>query len=182
MNAQIKVDQFCGLSTSPAWQAWLYRFSADLYQELAAHLRTSKGCGANRDKMMELMTRINATPQGSDKLLEFLRGSFPHVVEQAAPQAAVPQVVSAPTPARVPFERYDPRLLTFPRRQMFEGQDQSELTRRVHAFLADKVRSDWVIVGDKAYVEYVPSEHARVAGSVPEKNWLVTKWKREHQR
>lgn len=176
----IKADQFCGLSTSPTWQAWLYKFSPELYSELATHLRTSKGCGANRDKMMDLMAKIRTMPTGPDSLLGFLQTSYPHMIDKSPAITATEP--ARPSGASVPFEHYDPKLLTFPRRLVLGDTDLPALHRKVRSFLSDKVRSDWAIVGNRAYIEFVPSEHARIAANIPEKNWLVTKWKRENRQ
>lgn len=184
MAVQIRVEQFCALATSPQWQAWLYRYDATIYQELADHLRTSKGCGANRDKMVVLLSRINATAGGPEKLVEFLSASFPHVLDRTVP--VEPTVTHAepirPTPSTVPFERYNPRTLTFPRRLILDGGDIGELTRKAQLFVSDKVRSDWVVTAGRAYIEFIPQEHSGVAHQIPDKSWLVTIWKRENGR
>jgi hypothetical protein len=185
MPVKIRVDQFCNLSTDAKWQAWLWYFDQAMYQDLATHLRTSKGCGQNREFMIKLMGRVNGVIGGQEKLLEFLQQNYPHMVESVTPVEASEPVryqrpVMAPAQVSPPFERYDPRMLSFPRRNVLQSSDLSELNRRVRAFVSDKVRSDWVIIGDKAYIEFVPSEHAGVAANIPDKSWLVTKWKREN--
>ncbi len=155
-----------------------------MYRSFMERLRQSKGCSQNRDIMIELLAEIQKVPDGSDKLGEFLGKHYPHVIDGPAPQQAAPVVapqqaapVVAPQQGRDPgpvFPYFNPGILTYPRRQILEGAD---LQRRAQEFCLGKIRSDFVVVGGKAYVEYLERGDAAVAASVPQKNWLVTAWR-----
>lgn len=199
MGVRVKLDQFCALSSSAKWQAWLFRYDVALYNELADHLRSGRGgCKGNRDKMIELIGKIDSSPGGSLQLETFLAQEYPFILEKSTDLAPVvqsvprPVVQSIPRPVvqsvpasvisvsrSVPFELRDRHVLTFPHRRIFEGRDSVALHREVIEFLRDKARADYVLIGDRAYVEYVPKEHAGIAYKIPIKNWLVTKWKND---
>lgn len=171
---RIRVDKFCSLSTSPPWQAWLYHFNGDLCRRFLKRLQESRGCNHNRDLMMETLTEVEKL-DGGDRLIAFLTQHYPHMLvaetgEKVPAQAASARVGSGDEI----FEHYNPNILTYPRRMIFEGPD---LQRVVRSFLVDKIKSDFVIVGDKAYVEYLTRDDSGVMNSIPVKNWLIAAWR-----
>jgi hypothetical protein len=169
---KLNTQQFCYLSSAPAWLAWLHDYSADLYRDLIEHLRRKTGCRANQAKMLEMLNQIMAQPDGIVQLETFLRKSFPHVLipdehQQARPKAKIDPV----------FPDYKPGLLTLPRRKILERHDVPNLEEAVTNFLADKRNSDYVIVGDRAYIEYLPAALASLHDKIPANNWLVRTYK-----
>lgn len=175
---KVKVEKFCALATSPSWQAWLFHFNADLYRRFIKRLQESRGCGQNRDLMIEILGEIDKL-SGNEKLLGFLHQHYPHIlINEAPPVRAEPspessrQVVGADEI----FEHYNPNLLTYPRRIIFTGSAR-ELKTKVQSFLLDKIKSDSVIVGEKAYVEYLTADDAALKDSIPQKNWRIAAWK-----
>lgn len=174
---KIKLDQFCGLSTDQNWQAWLYQHYIQLYRELMDHLKTSRGCGHNREKMVELTGKLQAQPGGLEALIGFLRSNFPAMLEYMAPTPGLPGAASPVAAAQVPFELKSPGLLTFPQRTILEHSNPAILQQNVQKFASDKVKYDFIIIDGKAYIEYVSASHSRIAGQIPIKNWLVTAFK-----
>lgn len=169
---RIRVEQFCSLSSNPIWQSWLYKYDPVFNQELVNHLRSSTGCGANRVKMTEIMNRI--VERGDEGLIvDFLKVHFPQMIEDDSRVVAVKTFNSR---RDIPFDVSDANLLTFPRRAIIDG-DQDTLKDLVSNFLSDKVGGDFVIVGNRAFVEYLPASDANLLGQVPIKNWLVSSWR-----
>lgn len=172
---EIKIDQFCALATSPAWQAWLFRFAKPLHSELVEHLRGSRSCNSNRDKMVSIFQRLVDLPGGPEQLVAFLGKQFPHVIA-ARPTQTITKAALADDGV---FEHYDPDLLTFPRKLIITGSD---LERKVKEFLAKHAKGDYVVIGDRAYVEYLPVAHAGLASTIPAANWETTAWRSRHSQ
>lgn len=166
---KVRVDKFCSLSTSPSWQAWLFHFDVPLYRRFMKQLQESRGCGQNRDIMVELLKEIDKVPGGADRLFTFLKQHYPNMLVKEDAE---------PTPRAVPsgevFPYFNPGLLTYPRRQIFTG---ANLQKQVAEFLLDKLKSDSVVVGDTAYVEYLERGDAALADKIPAKNWLIAAWR-----
>ena len=171
---RIRVEQFCNLSTNSQWQAWLYKYDSVLYQDLINHLRTTRGCSHNREKMVELMGVIESRSGGQNAIMEFLKSSFPSIIDYDG------EVVSSAIPVTVaPFE-WNGTQLTFPRRIILQHVDVNVLLENVKSFISDEIRVEYVIIGNKAYIEYVPSSHARILNQIPVKNWRVPVFKKTY--
>lgn len=167
MAVDVKISQFCSLSSSPSWQAWLYNFSQDLYRLFMTKMQSSRGCNHNREIMQEILNVIDGTPAGADKLVEFLSKHYPHsliVVKRQATPGSNNEV----------FVLRNSRVVTYPRRVIIEGND---LGRRVKSFVIDKLKHDSVIIGSKAYIEYLTQDDAQIVSQVPLKNWLIAAWR-----
>jgi hypothetical protein len=166
---RVKIDKFCSLSTSPSWQAWLFHFDGELYKQFIKKLQESRGCNHNRDIMSETLKTINEMG-GSDRLLEFLSSHYPHMLVN---DEKLPVVAAMPEAGEI-FENYHPGILTYPRRVIFTG---ANLQKQVKSFLVDKIKSDFVIVGDRAYVEYLTRDDRDIVDSIPQKNWRISAWR-----
>lgn len=174
MSIKIKVDKFCSLSTSPSWQAWLYHFDAGLYRRFRTQLQESKGCNQNREIMTDLLKEVEQREGGTEKVFDFLTKHYPHMLVkdgQVQPPAD-PKVAGGPV-----FGYFNPDLLTYPRRVILEGGDERELTRRAKEFLVDKLKGDFVVVGGRAYVEFLSRVDVAVVEQVPAKNWMIAEWR-----
>lgn len=167
---QVRVDKFCSLSTSPSWQAWLFHLDMPIYRRFMRRLQESRGCNQNKDIMVELLKELEKVPDAVEKLFEFLTKHYPHmIVKDAQSAAASKKKVSSAV-----FQYYNPNIRTYPRRQIFEGKD---LEKQVREFLLDKIKSDYVIVDGRAYVEYLEQEDAKIAAKVPVSNWQIAAWR-----
>lgn len=156
---KLKIDRFCSLATSPSWQNWLFQFNQNVYRDFIKQLQSSHGCGHNQQIMTEVLKVVDG-----EELIDFLRKNHPHVlVEDKA----------KPIGSGI-FENYNPSILTYPRRLIIVGGD---LQRKVDAFIADKVKSDYVIVDDKAFIEYLTINDAHLIDLIPVKNWSIDKWR-----
>lgn len=162
----VKVEQFCSLATSPSWQAWLYHFNADLFRRFIKRLQESRGCSQNRDLMVEILGEIDKA-NGSDELSLFLTKHYPHMIDgnKAVRQPAQPHSDKV-------FEYYNPNVLTYPRRIIFTG-DQRSLKKTINEFILDKIKHDSIIVGNKAYIEYLIADDAAIVDKIPNSNWMI---------
>jgi hypothetical protein len=165
----LKVDQFCSLVTNPSWQAWLYKFDAELYTEFAERLRAARSCSDNREVMASMLPKIEDR-NGKDQLIAFLRQSFPHVIDEKA--------VAKKADEQYPpvFEHTNSRIISYPRRVIFDGDTQS-LKQKILQFTIDKPKHDSIIIKDKAYVEYLRREDMQVAHQIPLKNWKIAEYR-----
>jgi hypothetical protein len=73
--------QFCNLSTSKGFLIWLKNFSPKLFNNLTNHLRKGKGCGANSQKMLEILDKIMRNDAGTHQLREFLELKYPYIIK-----------------------------------------------------------------------------------------------------
>lgn len=160
----VNTGHFCALSTNPQFLGWLQKFASDVYTSLVEHGRKSSGCSANTQKMLWVLDTISKRPGGEDSLALFLRDKFPHVI--VVPKAAIKQSIV--------FDHYDPTLLTIPRRLILDSEDAA---RR---FLADKPVGEYVVVEERAYIEYLPIELAGLLSQIPAENWRVRAWRAAH--
>lgn len=166
---QIKVEQFCSLATSPAWQAWLYRYNADLYKSFIDRLQKSKNCSSNRIIMKDLLHEIEQLG-GAQPLQQFLEQQYPHViVTSVAPDKIVDKYQV--------FKDFGHGIITYPHRQIFEGK-HAELEQKIKQFLARKGVSDYIIIDDIGYVEYLEVSEGILSDKIPEKNWLIKTYRK----
>ena len=162
---KIKTSEFCQLASTPSWQGWLYHFNIDLYKDFIAKLRESKGCGHNKDLMTELLAKIDRIPDGNDKLLQFLGTHYRHIL--------IEDTV---------FPNYVPGILTYPRRLIMTDENPLLLSRKVKAFLLDKLKYDTLTIGNTAYIEYLLITDDNVVNDIPMDSWKIAAWRLQNQR
>lgn len=165
---RLKVDQFCTLATSPSWQAWLYQFDSSMYKHFVAKLQSSKGCSHNKDLMINLLRQIEAV-NGTDRLYSFISKNYAHMIIDDGQSEEVP--VKSSNTQQI-FDYYNPQLLTYPRRIIFEGDERS-LRKKINEFVLDKIKYDSIIQNGKGYVEYLTQEDRSILNQVPAKNWQI---------
>ena len=165
---RIDTSKFCSLATSPSWQAWLFHFNADIYRRFIKSLQESRGCGQNRELMINILQEINKIDNGI-KLGSFLQQHYPYMLLN---DFDTPQLLNNDEI----FEYYNPNILTYPRRMIFVGSPR-ELKSKVQSFLIDKIKSDFIIIGDKAYVEYLTTEDTTLKDQIPSKSWMIARWR-----
>lgn len=172
---KIKTNEFCHLSSVPAFQSWLYAMDAGLHKSLKDHLREGKGCASNRAKMISILNELLKTPDSSKKLQTFLLTQFPHMIEHK-PVQDPPQVKNK----HKVFEHYDPNLNTIPRRKIITRIEAAEAGTDLDTFVVDfcsrQSMFKKVIVDDRAYIEYLPPELDYLRDDIPEKNWQVPRY------
>jgi len=120
--------------------------------------------------MLEVLNKI-IKAGGEPRLLKFLKQTFPHVLAPAVIQAA---------PHIAVFSYYNPALLTIPRRQIIFGSGGQDLELAVKQFIQDKPIADSLILGNTAYIEYLPAELVHLASQIKSENWEIKKYRQAH--
>ena len=169
MKMQIITSKFCSLATSPSFQAWLYNYDAELYRRFITKLRDAQGCGENRELMKALLAEIERLG-GADIILDFLQKNYPNMIEGGVKAPAATDNYDNI------FTHYNPSILTYPRRIIFTGPKQ-ELKKKVHEFLLNKLKSDYIIVDSRAYVEYLEQSDIAVEKKIPLTSWLISQYR-----
>lgn len=197
--AEIKTSAFCGLSRSTDWQKWLKETSPDLYQDLMKTVNTARGCRANSNKMMDIYFKLNQ--RGLEpELLTFLRRRFPWIIkEDTSPkQKEIKKQTKASSVSHnirnlksskdwgrlnkhKVFSFYRPDILSFPQKFIIVDQPAS-LYDRVQRFVADKLAVDYIIIGDRAYIEYFEPKYAAVIDKIPQKSRDIYKYRLKMQQ
>lgn len=175
---KVRVNQFCGLSTSPQIQAWLYRYNADLYNSFIEDMKQSRGCNQNRENMQKVYDAIVANGD-LEKLTDYLKTHFPHVIEiegQETPEAPstllVPETENSTNILNAMKEMFNRRTVTFPRRTVVPvtGFDPDVA---VESFSKDKIAVKWLVHDNVLYLEYLLKVDEPIKDSILESNWLV---------
>ncbi len=181
--SKIDQNQFCYLSNSDLFLRWLYSTDIKLYTELIEHLRRGLGCGANREKMIDIYASL--TKAGHDKNLEqFLKKNYPNMIvgDQVNDKPIVVGNTNnfAALNKHKVFSHYDPTLATYPRRLIITQLDagQMSLGRIVLSFCSQQDYCEHVVVDDRAYIEYLPHGYGNLKNKIPDKNWQVRAYKR----
>lgn len=155
---RVKTTLFCSISKEAKWQDWLTSVSPDLGQELLAHLKESRSCRANNQKMREIQERLVKRGVGS-RLLQFLQVEFPFAIEIIDKPIQHKTMQALPMSDTV-FEFYDPHLLSFPQKMVLKNESLEALRQSVMEFCVGKVGVDYLIIGDAAYIEYFKLKYA----------------------
>ena len=174
---KIKVDQFCSLATSPSWQAWLYKYDANLYREFIAKLQESRGCSQNRTIMVDLLAQIGANHNGNVLLQDFINKNYPHMIENDDGSPVKIKRDESRTNDKV-FVYYKPNALTYPRRMIFRDDPRKQIA----TFVLDKLKHDSIIVDGVGYVEYLTREDAAIADKIPNSNWQIVAYRMRSQK
>jgi hypothetical protein len=166
---KLRLDNICTLATSPTWQVWLYNNATDLYRQFMTKMANSKGCSQNRKIMLDTVDTILSRPE-RQLLIDFISTHYPYMIEGRKPIRYNNDAVV--------FE-YDPKVLTYPRRIIFTG-NLIDIKRKVNSFVLDKYKYDSIVVGNKAYVEYLTSEDKDLEGKIPIQNWKIPAYRMKH--
>lgn len=164
---KVRVENFCALATSPAWQSWLFHNHVELYRSFVKRLHVSQGCTENRRIMVDALKVLNAAGK-SDDLVLFLK--------QHQPGALVESVVVPPSGDKYGvFPDFVAGLLTYPHRHIISGPN---LAVAVEKFLADKGESDSLVLEDVAYVEYLNVAEAHLIPLIPATSWRIRAYRK----
>lgn len=160
MKYQIRSDQFCALARDSQWQSWLGDVAPDLSEMLLKHLKKNKGCKSNKEVMQIIRRKLDERDL-SVKLALFLRQVFPLALR---PVITIEDNKTEPEPPKIQkvnemnkhkvFRTYKPHILTFPHKLIMRNGNPALLEKKVKSFIRTKIRADYIIVEDTAYIEY----------------------------
>jgi len=157
----IKINNFCSLSTSPSFQAWLYNLNSELYSRFTEEMRKSGGCARNAQIMQLVLNDIKNIGK-YDELLEFLQREHPHVLDM--------KVSKIDKINNNVFPDYNIDVLTYPHRLVLKG-DLNSLNKEIDLLKRFKFKVDFVIEGGFAYIEYLDKHEKGISEEIPEENW-----------
>lgn len=148
----------------------MYNNYPELFNELITHLRSSKGCASNSQKMLDILQKLDNIPNGMITLLRYLSKEFPFIIinDGPIPQQTVQPVTDIINENRV-FEFYDSEILTYPHKVIMTS---GNLQSRINELIADKPQSDHIIINNVAYVEYL--NHGETANA---NSWEIRKYR-----
>lgn len=187
---QIRISEFCGLSRAKLWQDWLQNIATDLYTNLIKILSDPKGgCKKNTQAMVDIYSELLKRKLG-DKLNEFLKKEFPNVIDNSPKSvffkpkksnidAEKYKSIKEANKHKV-FKNYNPSLLTFPQKLIIIDPDISELQKKINTFIMDKVSTEYVIIEDRAYIEYFLQKYKSEALKYPKELSEINKWRKEN--
>lgn len=170
MAYRIRTQQFCSLSQEQLWQSWLQSVAQELYEELMAHIKKSNSCRSNHLKMTEIYAELEKRKL-VELMIEFLRKEYPNTVEEVQKMGEIKPRSSSSTKVSTSrdqdvFVYYKPGLLTFPQKMILENNDPTDLERDVHNFLIGKIGGDYIIIGNRAFIEFFKLKYAKESKEV----------------
>lgn len=122
--------------------------------------------------MIELLKEIENI-DGGEQMFAFLQTNYPHIIvseKEKQPKTNINDQV---------FKYYNPNILTYPRRIILEG-NKAQLLQKVQNFIVDKIKSDYVIINNRAYVEYLMQADANLKDQIPLNNWQIAIYRQEN--
>ena len=76
------------------------------------------------------------------------------------------------------FPNYNPHIQTYPRRVILFHNDSRKLAARVKSFIKDKMINDYIIIDNRAYIEYLNTNESDLVEKIPKKNWLIARFRK----
>jgi len=172
----INQNQFCSLAGSEKFRDWLKEASPELHEDLLEHLKKGFGCKANREKMKQIFDRIRVDGDKYEALELWIKDIYPGLFDMPDPNKVL-RIGGSAKDVHDIFPDYDPALRTIPRRVIITVQDamrnRMDLVNFVAAFCVRQAYCDYILTGDRAYVEYLPPSLEKVIEQIPNKNWCI---------
>ena len=146
-------------------------------------IEASKSCRANTEKMQKIYLAIYQANLGKS-FEDFITRRFPWLIKsdkkvttkkiiekqqrKPGPRATAPyrQLDYSDLNKHKVFKSYKPNLLTFPQKLIMAG-NPTDLFDRVQHFCRDKLAIDYIIIEDRAYVEYFLPKYSVVVDRYP---------------
>lgn len=163
---RIDNSAFCGLSSSHQWQSWLSSFDIVIYRGFLERLKTNRGCSDNRKLMESVLAEVMSKPSGVQALRAFLQQHFPYMIldRSGFDKMVINELLVY----------FSGKIMTIPRRKYFSGND---LESKVSEFCVDKALCEYLLTDGFAFVEYLLRSDSHLIGDIPEKNWILSKYK-----
>ena len=180
---RIRMRQLCNLCKENRWQSWLHNIAPELHANLMEFLASSRGCRANHDVMLVVYKKLEEKGRIQD-MVKFLIKEYPYAVEEITPkpQAKLPdesKILDRLDNQDV-FQFYKPNVLTHPQKIVFQNDDREVLRKDVMNFIIGKIGVDFIVVGNKAFVEYFKPKFADESRLVPTHMRDLYKYRMRH--
>ena len=198
MKYRIKSSQFCSLAQEIKFQRWLSETNEKLYLGLIDGLKKKLGCSASIKLMSDIQAGLQNLGLGQ-KLVDFLLKEYPITIEAMDDNAIsnfptisdppkfeihnvgqsqtkiIPGMIENPV-----FKFYNPSLLMFPQKMILFNLNRGRLVIDTVAFLMDKIGGDYIIVGDKSYIEYFKYKYKDEVSKVPKSSREIVLYRKRH--
>lgn len=186
---RVKTSMFCSLSRNAHWQEWLLKHTPDLHEDLLKTL--AKGsCHANKEKMIGHLVLIKQRGLVSE-FEKLIRERFPYVEDKegstSTPQKKREKIIPLSQPRGIVdlnkhkiFKAYHPHILSYPAKIIIVGKSRDDVRRRVYNFIRSKISVDWIIVEDRAYVEYFFEQHRETAAKIKAEEREIAQYRRKN--
>lgn len=173
----IKVTQFCGLSTSPQWQAWLYKYSTEVYGRFVSEMQKSKGCNQNRDIMLKFFNELEEAG-AKPLIIDFLKMNFPYMLEDEVNPEVPVQIVHPPEVNELQTYKnaFSSGNVTFPHRALTAVADKT-VDELMSGFMeaTRAIAVQHIVIDGILYVEYLLPADASIKDILRTDQWLVPK-------
>ena len=195
----MKIDpkEFCHLSRSESFLKWLNENAQIIYADLSEFIKNSKSCKENRDKMESVLNHISVDRALAARLGRFIRKNYPAMIVNSAAHKQLQEQKTQNTSQEREmilrshvdamqenvFSGIDLTVMALPHRKiitLFEAMHSGkDLGSAAVTYCSQHATCEFVLTSSAAWIEYVPQELASIAGSIPDRNWMVRKWKRD---
>lgn len=184
---QVRINQFCGLSRNKKWKNWLKSAAPDLEESLTGMQKEGASCKKNTNRMIEIYNELLKRGKGEDLEL-FLSKEFPAILvkktelrrgkQRKAPLNKYKNIREANKHGV--FAHYDPKILTFPQKRIIIDPDTVSLEKKVRSFISDKLNADYIMIEDRAYIEFFLPKYRKEAREFPSYMREIEKWRKEN--
>lgn len=181
MKYKIKTRQYCSLAKEQLWQSFLYTVAPDLHDDLVNHLSTSTSCRSNTIKMENIQASLEARKL-LPRTIEFLKKEYSFVIEEIKESfddkdlVFKGKIIYTDASQNI-FKNYNHNLLTFPQKVIIENDSDIGLRCDIAGFIKDKLNVDYVIVGNRAYIEYFKIKYSNESKLIKSEDRDIYKFK-----
>ena len=187
---KIKINSFCSISRNPDWHDFLERVAPEILKELMVFIRANKSCRTAKTKMIEIYKKLYSMGLGG-QFEDFVKRRFPYIVEGDDPKPKAARKAYVPTEKRIVppqrlnkhgvFKSYNPRILTFPHKLVLTNDNSEDLLAETKRFMRDKISTDYLILENVAYIEYLLPKYKDIANQIPPDGWEIENFRRKNR-
>jgi len=187
---EIHTSSFCSISRSEDWQKWLKETAPDLHQSLQEVIDSKRGCRANTNKMQDIYFELYQRNLGN-AFESFVKRRFPWLIKSENKPPKERQTTTRLPRVTAPYKKvnledlnkhkvfkyYKPNLLQFPQKLIILGHPDT-LFQQVQNFVQDKLAIDYLILEDRAYIEYFLPKYATIVDRYPRERREIYQYRR----
>jgi len=170
---QINMLKLQELFENQAFRAWMSTYVPDALAQVDEARNHTDSDLLIQSQVIAAYNRIYGDEAVRKKFRDFVVRTFPDAVavESDAPLPAKLMVGAGKDPNGI-FPNYHPSLLRFPMQIIFTSSDLDQLAVAMKGFVARfKFPPKSLIIGNYAYVEYVPDNLIAYVDHIPQSNW-----------